>query len=136
MTKITKRDNYNSLRELVENTYMPNDVQDRLLAFIDHEIEQLDKRAASAKKYAKKTAKAEDALATEIDLFLHEQAEPVTIANIVAGLDENLNATAQKVSYRLTKMVEQGTVAKSQVTIKEDGKSRKINAYALVRDAE
>lgn len=125
--KITKRDNFNTLRDLVMNFVDLQTEQDRLLAFIDHEVEQLDKRAASAKKYAKKTAKSEDALADAVFNILSDGAQhdiPSIVAELNAG---DMDATPQKVTYRLTKMVEAGNVLRETVSVKEDGKAaRKV----------
>ena len=68
MTKITKRDNYNSLLSLVNDAIsagiMETEEANRLCGFINHEIELMDKRSEKAKTYAKaKSAKAADELA-------------------------------------------------------------------------
>lgn len=136
--KITKKDNFVTLRNCVlENSdWFEEGVADRLIEFIDHEMEQLEKRSASAKKYAKKSAKAEDDLADAIAAVLQRGEGAMTIADIIAALDENYAATPQKVTYRLNKMVEAGTVTKDSVSIKEEGKvARKINCYKWA-DAE
>lgn len=129
--KITKRDNFNELRSLIETSMLSNEDQDRLLAFIDHELELLDKRKASSAKNAKRGNKAQDELASKIaDVLTADEAQ--TIPQILAQIDDE-TVTAAKCSYRLGKMVEAGMIARESVTIKEDGKtSRKVNGYRLI----
>lgn len=131
--KITKRDNFATLRELVLNCVDLEAEQDRLLAFIDHEVEQLDRRAASAKKYAKKATKATDELANAV-LEVVSAGDALDIPTIVEMLKQDgKDATPQKVTYRLTKMVEDGIVTREVATVKEEGKaSRKVCQYKAV----
>ena len=109
--KITKRDNFNELRSLVETSMLSNEDQDRLLAFIDHELELLDKRKASSAKSAKRGNKAQDELASKIaDVLTADEAQ--TIPQILAQIDEleslyrphgyksvSLNVSAPRASY-------------------------------------
>ena len=137
MEKFTKKDNFLALRNcIVEHADLFNE-SERLISFIDHELEQLSKRADDAKKYAKKTSKASDELSTAISAILMDATEPMIISDIMAVLPTELNATPQKLTYRLSKMVEANVVTKEQKSIKEDGKStRKINAYSWIKIVE
>lgn len=134
-TKITKKDNFMALRGVVENDngfFTPEEVE-RLLAFIDHELELLDKRSASARKYAKKNEKATDELAEAcVSALSTEDGAMLTIPQILEKLPAELEATPQKLTYRLNKLVELGTIVKDQVSFKAEGKaSRKINCYGI-----
>lgn len=125
-TKITKRDNFNALRAMVETSSLTNDEQNSLLTFIDHEIELLDKRAESSSKYKAKAKT--DLLAEMIVNTLVGVDAYMTIPQIVEAIGEA--ATPQKVAYRLGKMVDSGTVVKDSVSIKEEGQSsRRICTY-------
>lgn len=128
-TKITKRDNFNALRTMVETSSLTNDEQNSLLTFIDHEIELLDKRAESSSKYKAKAKSAKtDLLAEMIVNALVGVDAYMTIPQIVEAIGEA--ATPQKVAYRLGKMVDSGTVIKDSVSIKEEGQSsRRICTY-------
>lgn len=132
--KITKKDNYETLLTLVSAAQsegyftQEQNVYERLVEFINHEMEQLDKRAASAKKYAKKSTKANDELADAIADYMHSVEGEHTIADVVVALDA-MGATQQKVAYRLNKLVEAGAVVKKATTIKEEKGSRKVNVY-------
>lgn len=130
--KITKRDNYKELRNVVENTVYDTEVQNRLLAFLDHEIELLDKRNASSAKYSKRSNKAADELAQRVEAVVTSANEPLTIPQIVERIDLE-GVTAAKVSYRLTKLVEAGALIREVVSIKPEGQSaRRVNTYKAV----
>lgn len=130
--KITKRDNYKELRNVVENTVYDTEVQNRLLAFLDHEIELLDKRNASSAKYSKRSNKAADELAQQVEAVVTSANEPLTIPQIVERIDLE-GVTAAKVSYRLTKLVEAGALIREVISIKPEGQSaRRVNIYKAV----
>ena len=138
--KFTKKDNFMELRECVTEhaDWFEDGVADRLIEFIDHEVELLGKRSTSAKKYAEKHAnKDKDEMATNLMDVLMDAEGLMTIPQIVAKMNPELNATPQKLTYRLTAMVKSGDVHKELVAVKEEGKpSRKVNAYRLATDAD
>lgn len=144
--KITKRDNYNYLMMLVdaaqsEGMIKEEGAYERLVQFINHELELMDKRTEKAKTYAKsKSAKAGDELADMALEALKEIGDVATIADIVAVVNknhENAGATSGKLAYRLNKLVEAGLAEKSDVVIKEEGKgSRKVNGYKAIVEEE
>lgn len=144
MTKITKRDNYNSLIALLNDAIVAGTIEteeaSRLNEFLTHEIEQLDKRAASAKKYAKKNSKATDELADAIMGILTADNQTIPeIVDAVKAVDAESAITPQKATYRLTKLVEAGAVIRETVSIKNEGEkgSRRVNVYKLAEsDAE
>lgn len=132
-TKMTKKDYFQTLRTHVETFPDMFDNADAMLEFIDHEMEQLDKRTESAKKYAKKNTKAFDAMAEAIADVLMNNGGALTIPQIIEHLSEDSNATPQKLTYRLNKMVEAGKVIREMVSIKAEGKNaRKVNSYKWV----
>lgn len=143
-TKITKRDNYNTLLALLPemlNAGMIDSAEDAQLAeFLNKELENLDKRATNAKKYAAKNKASADAL-TEAALDVLTEADAyLTIPQIVAAINangENVDATPQKLTYRLSKLVEAGNVEKETKSIKEEGKTaRKVNVYRIKAEEE
>ena len=138
-TKITKRDNYNTMLALLPemlNAGMIDSTEDaRLAEFLNKELENLDKRASNAKKYAAKNKASADAL-TEAALDVLTEADTyLTIPQIVAAINangENADATPQKLTYRLSKLVEAGSIEKETKSIKEEGKTaRKVNVYRI-----
>lgn len=143
-TKITKRDNYNTLLALLPemlNAGMIDSTEDaRLAEFLNKELENLDKRASNAKKYAAKNKASADAL-TEAALDVLTEADAyLTIPQIVAAINangENEDATPQKLTYRLSKLVEAGSIEKETKSIKEEGKTaRKVNVYRIKAEEE
>lgn len=138
-TKITKRDNYNTLRECVLDhmDWFEEGEADQLVAFIDKELANLDKRAANAKKYAAKNKASGDALTEAVADVLEENQAYMTIPEIVAAINADLGPTPQKLTYRLNKLVEAGTIEKETTSIKEEGKTaRKINVYRWINTEE
>ncbi len=122
---MTKRDNLNELRVLAETS----ENSERLIAFIDHELELLDKRNAAAAKSAKRNNKAQDELAAQIAESL--SIEPQTIPEILEKINSE-DATPSKISYRLSKMVEAGFAIREMVMMKEEGKTaRRTTTYRL-----
>ena len=114
--KITKRENFEALRELLTNLVDDNTEQTRLLGFINHEIELLDKRAKLTRTTAQKNPKSEDALAEAIFNILQD-GQPHDIPGLVKELNaNNFEATPQKVTYRLAKMVVAGSVTRETIS--------------------
>lgn len=144
MTKITKRANYETLLTLIVDAFNANLITEeedaRLAEFLKHEIEQLDKRAASAKKYAKKNSKATDELADAIMYVLTGDNQTIPeIVDAVKAVNAESAITPQKATYRLTKLVEAGAVIRETVSVKNEGEkgSRRVNVYKLAEsDAE
>lgn len=141
MTKFTKRANYEDLLTLIVDAFNANLITEeedaRLAEFLTHEIEQLDKRAASAKKYAKKNSKATDELADAIMGALTAENQTIPeIVDAVKAADAESTITPQKATYRLTKLVEVGAVIRETVSIKNEGEkgSRRVNVYKLAEN--
>ena len=136
--KFTKKDNFAALRECVleHADWFDEGEADRLVEFIDHEVELLTRRAAGAKKYAEKHAKkAEDAMAVNLMEVLTANGGLMTIPQICAEMNPELMATPQKVTYRLTSLVKAHTIVKELVSVKEEGKpTRKVNAYRVATE--
>lgn len=146
MKKITKRENFETLRTIVLDAVaagiVEESVSSQLNEFIEKELVALDKRASDAKKYANKKKAQADELTELVNQILNESEGAMTIPEIVAKaneLDADVQATPQKLTYRLNKLVEDGLATKEQVSIKTEGKpARKVNAYTAVKfeDAE
>ena len=137
-TKYTKRDNYETLKKLVAGEMVaiePAEVE-RLTEFIDHELEQLDKRKENAKTYAVKKAAAPDQLTDAIKTILVDAMlvdSSMSIPDLLAEMPVDLDASAQKLTYRLNKLVEDGLVKRETVSIKEEGKAaRRVNFYTYI----
>lgn len=103
--KITKRDNFNTLRGIVENLG-----REDLVEFIDHEIELLNKKATS-KKPTKIQVENENIKGLIIE-GLENLGKPVTISELQES-DENLaNLSNQKISALLTQLIKDNKVVR------------------------
>lgn len=122
--KITKKENFAAIVEVLTDAG-----RDDLAAVINHEIELLDKKAATAKAAQAKKKVEGDALTDAVLAALTD--ELTTIADVTAKV-EGEDVTIAKVQYRLNKLVESGKARKEQVTVSGDGaKARKLQAYAI-----
>lgn len=126
--KITKRDNYNTLYELVSNAGLDTETETRLHDFIDHELELMAQRAEKSKKYQKAHKAADDAMTDAIMDVLSNSTDPVCISDIV---DKIQDASAQKVTYRLGKLFKSDKIVKDIRTIKTDAGNRRVTFYAV-----
>ena len=127
MEKMTKRDCFNALYDMVVNADVENG--DILMEFIEKELAQLDKRRDAAAKRAEKKREESDALTEEIYGLLTDT--PMTIDEIVLALDIE-DVTTNKVAARLGKLIKADRVVKEAVRV---DKRRKM-AYRLAVEAE
>ena len=109
--KVTKKDYFAGLKVIVENSTVDN--KDELVAFIDREVELLNKRNASrAGKPTKKQAENEILVETIYDV-LAELGVASTIADIQDGDETLKELSGQRMSALLKKLVDGGRVVKS-----------------------
>jgi uncharacterized Zn ribbon protein len=124
-TKITKAENFATLRQIVLDTVADQEEQDALIEFIDNEVAILEKRKADAAKRAEKKKAESDELTEEIFDLLGE--ELTTVDEVVVALD-NEEITRAMVTARLGKLVREGRIVKEDVKV--DGKKRKAYRVA------
>ena len=117
--KITKADNFAELRNIVIATVEDEAKKADLVAFIDKQLAELEKRKVDAAKRAEKKKAESDELTEEIFDLLGE--ELTTVDEVVVALD-NEEITRAKVTSRLGKLVKEGRVVKEAVKV--DGKKR------------
>lgn len=131
MEKRTKKENFEALREIIEGLEMEATEQEDMLAFIDKQIETLDKRAEAAVKRAEKKKAESDELTEAIFGMIGD--EPITVDDIVTNFaDEEI--TRNKVTARLGKLVKAGRVVKD--TVKVEGKRRMAYSLPGAEEAE
>jgi ABC-type nitrate/sulfonate/bicarbonate transport system substrate-binding protein len=102
--KITKREMFEAIKavEAVAN-------DEAMVAFIDHEIELLDKK--SANKKPSKTQEANEAIkAVVLDTL---GTEPITVSELLKANEAFADMSNQKMSALLRQLVEAGKVVKS-----------------------
>lgn len=105
---MTKRENYNALRAIVADNA-------DLVAFIDHELELLDKKnARRSTKPTKAQLANEDTKAVIVEV-LTDATEPMTIADIMADDVAFEGMSIQKISALLTQLVNDGQVVRTSV---------------------
>lgn len=130
--KTPKKEKFNEIK----NVLLDAGYED-LATVMEHEIELLEKKAATAKASAAKKKKANDALSDAVAAVLTDELQP--IADITALVDAE-DVTISKVQYRLNALVANGVARKEQISVKvgDDEKTRKCMAYALAvtEDAE
>lgn len=126
-TKITKRDRYNAIIEILTGVEGASE----LIDFCEHEIELIDKKSAKAKETAGSKKEEADPIVDAIKAVL--TTEFTTIPDITKAIG-NPDITTSKVTYRVNALVGAGYAEKTQVTIPggEGTKSRKVQAYRVV----
>jgi len=111
-SKMTKKDWFATIRAMVEGS--GNERKDEILAFIDHEVELLEKK--SSKSGQTKTQKENVGIMDTIKEVLVDMGKPVTITEMQA--DERLAGFSNQ---KLSALVKQ-LVAKNEVVRTEDKK--------------
>lgn len=121
--RITKRDNYEALKEIVEKSNVKN--AEMLVEFINKQIEMIDNKSAKAKeKAAEKRAEGDELRAVIKSVLTNEYQTVDAITAQIEGED----ITKAKVVARLTQLVNNGEA------VKEQGKSednKKVMMYKL-----
>lgn len=113
MTKLTKKENFQAIRAILEGANRPDLVQ-----VVDHEIELLDKKSANRKP---SKAQVTNATLTGVLLEVLERSfDPLTILEI-QGKDERLQTledgtyiSNQRMSALLRPLVANGTVIRTE----------------------
>ena len=122
--KVTKRDYYEMLKEIVLNANVEGTTE--LVEFIDKQVSLIDSKAEKAKvRNAEKKANG-DELREVVQNVLTDEFQ--TIDAIVAQI-EGEEVTKAKVTARLTGLVNNGIAEKTDV---KDDEGRKLKAYKLV----
>lgn len=126
--KMTKRNYLEMLKDIV-NAAAANyefDVEG-VTAFIDNEIAILEKRKEASRARSERRRQEGDELREQVYSVLKED-EAMTINQILKELD-NEELTSNKIVARLKNLVDTDRVEKSEVSVGEEGKKRKVTAY-------
>lgn len=102
--KMTKKDWFKELRELVSNSEYGR--KEDMLKFIDNEVELLTKK--SSKSGSTKTQKENLEIMEKIISALSEMEEPVTITELQKRNEEMAKYSNQKLSALLKKLSDEG----------------------------
>lgn len=104
---MTKREMFAEIRNLViDNAEM--------VAFIDHEVELLDRKANSVRKPTK-TQIENDGFKATIVAYLATADAPKSIKELQAEIAELASLTNQRITHMLTDLVKGGTISKEYV---------------------
>ena len=123
--KITKKDYYTMLKEIVEES---KDIEteiskEELLEFIDKQVASINAKAEKAKEKAAEKKANGDELREVVQSILTEEYQ--TIDSIVSQIDGE-EITKAKITARLTSLVKAGLATKSDVKNEETGKIQKV----------
>jgi uncharacterized membrane-anchored protein len=109
-TKVTKRENYESLLKIEEVK-----ANDELVAFIKHEMELLAKKASRKSNSKTKTQKEnEEVLKPAVTRILENAEEGMTATEIAQAITE-ISVSVPRVSAMLKKLVADGAVIREVV---------------------
>ena len=121
--KVTKKENYEMLLEIVENSN--SEIKAELVEFITKQIESIDAKAAKAKeKAAEKRAEGDELRAAVKSVLTNE----LQTAEMILGQIEGEELTKAKITARLTQLIKAGEAVKEEVKTEE---GKKVMAYRL-----
>ena len=109
---MTKKEMFAIIRDVISST--PADNADEMLAFIDHEVELLNKKASSARKPTKTQIENEGFKAT-IVAYLTEVDTLKCIKEIQSEVPEVSELSNQRITHMLTDLRKDGKVARTYV---------------------
>ena len=121
----TKKQLYTELLAVVNEVMLEPEKKEDYIAFIEHELELIEKR-----EEAKKAKKKEDTLIHEVYDLLNDELQ--TLDDIMPGFEDQPEVTRAKVTNRLSTLVKDKMVEKDQVKVG----SRKLSAYRKVATEE
>ena len=130
MEKITKKQMFEGLIAYFHGEDVEIENED-FVEFCQSQIDDLDKKAAKAKERAAAKKAEGDELTDLVHSVLTDEYQ--TIADITVVIAETVpDVSASKVTARLTKLFNAGSIEKEQVSIEDsEGKKRKCMAYRL-----
>ena len=121
MTKMTEREMFAYIAELLEG-------HEDVIEFCDKKIAALDNKAAKAKEKAAECKAAGDELRDRVQAVLTEEWQ--SIADVVNALGDE-DVSASKVTYRLNALVEMGVAVKDDAKLPGEGKTRVVKVFKL-----
>ena len=123
-TKVTKRERFEQLMEIVKASNVENSAE--LVAFIEHEVELLTKKNSRSGKPTK-TQVENETIKAQIISVLERVGKPMTVTQLLAE-SEFTGLSNQKVSALLTQLRKSGEVVR---TIE-----KKVAFYSLADEVE
>lgn len=121
--KVTKREMFNAIKAVAEVA-----ANEEMVAFIDHELELLDKKSSSKSGKPTATQVANEALKVEILTGLSE-TEGKTVSELIKSVEALSGLSNQKVSAVLRLM------EKNDGTVRKETDKKKTLFYKVVAEA-
>lgn len=121
--KVTKKENYEMLMEIVENSN--SEIKAELVEFITKQIESIDAKAAKAKEKAAEKRAEGDELRAAVKAVLTNELQT---AEMILGQIEGEELTKAKITARLTQLIKAEEAVKEEVKTEE---GKKVMAYKL-----
>lgn len=104
--RITKREYFGQLAEVVAKAEISAEVREQLTAFIGREVELLNKKSGTGKET--KTQKENKALAEVVVAEIGKVGKPVAIAELIKASEVLAEYTTQKLTPIVKKLAESG----------------------------
>ena len=104
---MTKREMFTAIRAIVVDNA-------EMVAFIDHELELLNRKSSTPKKPTKVQLE-NNAFKAEIIAYLTEVDAPKSISELQEEITSLAGLTNQRISHMLTDLVKEGKLAKAYV---------------------
>ena len=108
--KVTKKENYEMLLEIVENSN--SEIKAELVEFITKQINSIDAKAAKAKEKAAEKRAEGDELRAAVKAVLTNELQT---AEMILGQIEGEELTKAKITARLTQLIKAGEAVKEDI---------------------
>lgn len=112
---MTKKEMFSAIRNAVISN-------EEMVAFIDHEIELLDRKSTAPKKPTK-TQVENDAFKATLVTYLATADAPKTIKEMQAEIADFADLTNQRITHMLTDLVKAGTLTRDYI--------KKVSYYTI-----
>ena len=110
--KITLKENFERLAKVVAGANIEEATRQELLTFIDSRVEQINKKATAPRKADTEKAQENEKLAQAMLDMLAGNGIPMTITEIMQGDEIFKGVTNQRLTAIMTKLKNDGTVAR------------------------
>ena len=111
--KITKREMFEQIKAVVLAAEVEN--VEQLVAFIDHEVELVNKKSASKSKAEIEKANANVELTQIVREVLANSSVAMTVSEVMKANEVLAELSNQKISALLKQMVESGSVVREEI---------------------
>ena len=125
--KITLKENFERLAEVVKGANIDETEKNELLVFIDGRIEQINKKASGTSTKEKENKALQDQIKVILLDLLAQQSEPINIATMLK-VEPLSQYTNQRISAILTKLIAENKVERTVI--------KKVPFFAIAKETE